>query len=331
MGIEPEDTLARTFRRSAKVYERSFPEKLANLLIATFEAPVYIGSDAVEHLSRNTKALGDWVRNNKEDLISRKWVGGQGTVHIDNRNHDYVMLDTAPGKNYFVSDKWPQKMNVIGVFDHEMGHLLVDEGQKLGHHSSECAADAFAVMRHVQRFGDATDIFDHAPAFTARVAVLTSKIHYTSIAMARVAQLHRSGAVDIARLSLKETARLATEIARGYSLEKRVVDKIHNAFSPARALYNDVVTLPIVKKVVEILAEKKDDIDIWRAGKLFLQASDTRAFLQQLQKDDREVQNSLDLLDRHEKEKGWSLDDLERKPAPPRTVFAEIKSWFLEG
>lgn len=328
-----DQSLAENFSEAAKYYQESFPERLANLFVATMDDPIYSSPDIALHLTRNALQVKAWLKDKAEDLRKNHWMGEAGQTNISNEPLDYIVIDADLEKPIFVSGKYPKKMNIMGLFDHEIAHLIVKEAGRGNSHLSECAADAYAVLRHIQRYGGATDIFECAPAYTARTVILTSPIHYTSGVIQKIANIHKEKTVDISSLSLKQTAELAEKIAIEYSLSKRTLRKIRYAYAPARNEFKEgVLTEVTIKAIAGVMNRHKDDHDIYRAGRLFLNRADAAELMAEMARKDPAFCETLAAMARHENDSGFLLDAskaMDAKPRPDKnSPWIYIKSIF---
>ena len=67
------------------------------------------------------------------------------------------MVYRQPSAKYNPSGIPDLAMSAAQIFDHELGHLLTEDGFKANRLKAETSADAFAAIRHFQRFGDRAD------------------------------------------------------------------------------------------------------------------------------------------------------------------------------
>ena len=112
---------------------------------------------------------------------------------------------------------------------HEIGHNVVKNGFSLDTHSAECAADAYTALRHIQIFGNnRTDFFKYYGNRASTIVLGISPIHYTNNVTQKIKQLSKE--IDISKLSLPKTAKLAEKIALENKLDKKTLQKISKAF-----------------------------------------------------------------------------------------------------
>jgi len=103
------------------------------------------------------------------------------------------------------------------VFDHEIGHAVIADGTGPTV-LSESIADAFAVLRHFQRFGTHSHLLDGLASLRACGMAMGDVLHFTSPVVARIIALKNE--IDIERLTFAETADLARALARTWTADK---------------------------------------------------------------------------------------------------------------
>lgn len=307
------------FNASAENYYRTFPERLKTLLVISTAEPIYVSPHITAHLTRNAAAVRKLIEKNTRYMHENKAMGLAGGEVIDSVTLDYITVDMQQSRRTCVSKKHPQSMNLTYVFDHEMGHLLTDGPgipARGSHHVRECAADAFAALRHLQRFGSTTDIFQNFPYDRAgSIAARTSSIHYTSAAVQKVANLQKGSTINIGSLSLQQTAAIARQIAVEYALDGQTLEKIFEAYAIARAIHNSAPQednskdwARIIRAVVKTMQENKDDHDIYRAGRLYLICPEIKERINAVIEEDPSFSAIFNFMPEHERENGFILN-----------------------
>jgi hypothetical protein len=311
-GLRP---LADIFNAAAKEYHDSFPDQLANLFLTLGDAPIYVSAGAAKLVTGSAAEVKNMIARRRKDMDARGWSGMVGPEDVNGGRLQHMSLNEEA--HTLISDKYPASMVQMALFDHEMGHLLVREGSPLisNSHVAECAADAFAVLRHIQRFGrvaDVAEIFDQGllNRTGAIVAGFAPSFYYTTPVIQKIAGIQRRGEIDIAALTLRETANLAGELAIKYSFGQNTLDKISAAYTPVHKVYDregTMVSAPVVMAIARVMSDNRNDDDIHRAGRLLLSHPRMKPVIRQLQPE-RRLQEMLALLKRHEKETGILLN-----------------------
>ncbi len=132
----------------------------------------------------------------------------------------------------------------FATFDHELGHLLTKGGFAAGKDMPlrEVAADSYAIIRNIQRFGKDKATGDHAGFKRAFNFVMHDNPFYlTTFAIdAIMADRNR---VDFSKLTPQETLDTADEYAKKHCLSEAEHMKLHKYFFPVRgmlAAYGDM-------------------------------------------------------------------------------------------
>ncbi len=128
------------------------------------------------------------------------------------------------------------------VLDHELGHALTmvsidKQSQKetsFGN-KAECEADAYAMIRHFQRYGADSDFPAYVRDLRNMNAVHKGDItHWTSRAIERVIVLNQQGA--LAHLTPEQSRDLAVEIAGQTALSADAAHNMQEAFAATRKI-----------------------------------------------------------------------------------------------
>jgi hypothetical protein len=118
----------------------------------------------------------------------------------------------------------------IGTFDHETGHVLSPETDGT---LSENTADAYAVIRHVQRFdGTETGIGYTSWKRTVQFILAGKTSHLTTFTVDKILMDRESA--DFVSLSPAATAKIAKEYARLHTPDEARLKKLSRAFRGAR-------------------------------------------------------------------------------------------------
>ncbi len=331
------NSLTDAFRSSAQLYHKTFPEKLANLFVTMGGERIYVAPEVADLLTENLAGLKEMVAEKAAFMRARNW-GAMATEFTAEKagaetrvNHLMLPERDVTG---FVSAAYPADMNNIGVFDHEMGHFIVKGGYGADVQRAECAADAYAALRHIQRFGTATDMLEQTPYTRADYVTLYSfATHYTSAVFLEIKNILQDGAPDIQTLSLPQTAQLAADIADACALDGTALARIHDAFAPVRDAAQGEDPAKIVTSLANAMLEHKHDADIYRAGKLFLLNPKIKNFTAAAGlDDDPQFQGVLAAMAQHEKDSGFQLDAVtarRKRAAPARGAAKKVP--VLEG
>ncbi len=295
---------------NAAAYRAAFPEKLANLFVTLGTERIFIAPEIADFIAKNPSLTEkkieerlDWMKARGScAAAARDYIGFVPVNHI-------AMKDLKPGA---------QERDIrrqIQDAEHEAGHFIVENGLGASPHLGECAADAFATLRHIQRFGGMTE---DAAAELAHHAVFETPppIHYTSAVVQKIRNMHDGGKIDIRGLSLEKTAALAAKIAAAYALDDATLGKISDAFAPVnwivatdkRPLSDSGKLRDIFKTIAEVMLDNRHDEDIYRAGRLCFECKKTKDMIAAKLPHDAVLYNLRRKMAQHEEETGFILD-----------------------
>ncbi len=309
----PDGGLKDVFRDATHVYRTAFPEKLAGLLIAVGDEPVYVAPEIAA-------VVASFPRETRE-ILARHHEDNRRAGHAASAGGD--RLCGTPILSMVFSDAedmdepetgFTRRMNDIFTFNHEMGHFIAPGGRgyERGPHYAECVADAFAALRHIQLFGSETGMFAAVTRGVAGKALAAAfPAHYTAATLRKTERLCKDGAVGIASLSLKETAALATKIADATALGDATLEKIAAAYAPVRPVLRGESAgsgADVIRDIAGIMLEHRNDADIYRAGSQFLARDDVRALARKMLERDPAFRAMAARMAQHEKETGFTLD-----------------------
>ncbi len=298
-----QEALSQIFNETASTAHDAFPQKLNNLVVLlcpTQDMPVYVAPEILPHIQKHAADIQKTVQ-----FLSGKLEAG----HADGMasplypfHGEYIKIITLNDSNSSnVSPKETHEMKMIYNLDHEVGHHVVRNGmpfKDITEHKAECAADSFAVLRHIQRFGLDTDLAFHKIGHTASYITLASEMaHYTGNAITQT--ILKASQTDISGLSLQQTAKLAGDIAAATALGHKRLKKIAQAFSQAANTYHtdQAFSEKVLTTWFEAFNANKDDQDIYNAGRQFYSLPSIQQRIQRFAKTNPYWQNALTILE----------------------------------
>jgi hypothetical protein len=143
----------------------------------------------------------------------------------------------AGSDNMFAGFDAPPEINLMAIFDHEMAHLLIPGaigGDTLSQEIfSESAADVYAVIRSIQRFGNDSPGAKILAWARADNFITTGQAgHFTFFALKALERLQED--IDVTKLSPRESLDLARRIAAENTPSEKFVMSLKDAFAPYR-------------------------------------------------------------------------------------------------
>ncbi len=181
--------------------------------------------------------IGDLLSTNGNihGAINQIYKDGLGGSLRDNiENYDCVILKTPRNQyniNQLGSDA-PAAIVDVFAFDHEAGHLICQDGSGSEPNLAECVADAYAVIRHFQRFGTGSSSIGKLADMRALEMVFGGEgSHFTSPVVERV--IADSKTTNFSALTPQETAELARHYAISHKMDSMFIQYIVRDFNAA--------------------------------------------------------------------------------------------------
>jgi hypothetical protein len=283
--------LAQEFNKTAAAAYEAFSDELARLVVLTVPdsgTPVFISPQIANQLTKSTLAIrsaGERILYAMEDLAAMGYA--ERDFNLAGTPVNLIALLDGDSSDDIPADRRKQEMELIYTLDHEIGHHIVTNGFSLDINLAESAADAFAVLRHVQRFGKESGYTkDLCERMATRLILTGDSEHYTGAAIQRAMAVADERGDDFFNLPLRETAKLAAEIAADTQLDHARQKKISDAFQPVKALYERYAKRiikfsskkqrykNIIQEVLSVMEKYRGDADVCGAAKQFLDTAE---------------------------------------------------------
>ncbi len=211
----------------------------------------------VEEMDEDEKLTSESVENKKRGLH---------VIYLNNR---------VPSREFNRVAK-KNEMSLLLTLDHELGHCVLDgahnaTGKLDSGIYAESIADAFALIRHYQRFGVNSGYHDKytSPFIRAHNMIFSSDdYHFTAFVLDEIVK--RRHEIDFDKLTLKQTADLARLFTAEYMPPLKIVQDMYEAFKPVRALAGRADATAAVKKLVDITLDPASDYYTVKLGVLWL-------------------------------------------------------------
>lgn len=302
--------LVKKFSEYAEEAERAFPQKLKNFVLICDKntTPIYASAAIAENLSQSVNEVKQLIQKVKRDLDRSNAIGLAYRFHYT-AGFNIALIGLRDKPRGFFTKKYTQNMLKSYVLEHEIGHRVVPQGFASGH-IGECAADAYACLRHIQIYGSKTDFFKQIKK-ASTIVLGNSPIHYTQSIFDAVSQLAEQ--TDVSKLTLKETAELADTIASQHHIRPTELLQIRKAFSPAHELYRKKIgdKVAITDKLFEedadaytlfctetfkVIQQNPQNAAVVKAGKEFLQSQSVATFILKKAKQDKSWQAMAEFI-----------------------------------
>lgn len=197
------------------------------------------------------------------------------TIYDDKKNINVIFIndDINPKERESVSRE--REEHLLFVLDHELGHCAIKNG--FGRDNSpysallaETVADAYALIRHYQRFG--TDS-GHAnkyvdPGARAENFILGGDAeHFTSFVLAEI--IKHKNEIDFNSLTVDETSDLARRFALEYMPPAPAVDDMFRSFNDVRKAFSQNFNSG-VKALIEKALDPNTDYFTFKLADMWL-------------------------------------------------------------
>jgi hypothetical protein len=238
----------------------AFVNTVDNQVIADVD-PVKSGVQSQQELNQHIDRM---ARESKK--------GGPVTSKTPYRNLSIIAYTPIPITLFSRKTDSPER-EALAIFDHELGHLIV-KGSIYANNPCyrECAADAFAVIRHYQRYGtktDAVSILTWRRAFD--FVISGNDEHFTTLAIEELDRLKDK--VDFQKMSPEQIESLAKRIALTHTPLPQVTKEVSDAFIPVRRVLERTGDIErTLEKLAEVTLQNKDDYYVFKIGSAVLQS-----------------------------------------------------------
>ena len=224
--------LKEIFNREAAQAVKDFPE--LNGRYVFIDAPDNIA--ITKYLDREALGLEDDYELSR--LLSQmkraaEKAGSSMATKLGRNELDLIVFTPLPFRPFTGKDQ-PGEMEIMATFDHELGHLVV-KGAYFSQDSTlrESAADAYAVLRHIQRYGDKSEAIDRGGWRRAFDFIMSGDAgHFTTLVVDEVAALKDK--LDIKAMTPQQTAELAGRIALQFTPHMDVTNEAAYSFQSVR-------------------------------------------------------------------------------------------------
>ena len=297
-----QQALPEIFNETAAAAYAEFPCELRDLvilLVPDTETPVFVSPEIAEHLTKSVAAVKKVLAEVTDILHKKVWSALASTEYFIDRKRINLIAVNHEIRRAFFSERYTPEMRFAYILDHEIGHHILQNGMfSLGvsAQQSESAADAFAILRHIQRYGKDTDnAGGEAGRVAHRLVLCGDSEHYSSDSIERA--IEYANEIDISGLSLRETAALAEKISREcYFRDDTRLNQICDAFLPVqeacKAQIGDVREITekfygedkeayalFCRETLAVMKNRQNDPDIFKARKRFLSYAPVKKFM----------------------------------------------------
>lgn len=177
----------------------------------------------------------------------------------NNLNLNFIFYNEPVNENERDAVSAKTEKDIFFILDHELAHLAIKspalEGENKQYKDSlaEAISDAYAMIRHYQRYGTQGEYRNSIIDPWARAGALTlnrDTIHFSTFMLDEI--IKRKDVIDFASLTPQQTAELAKRFAVEYTPPSSVVNRTLRKLGPVQVAYE---LAPKSDKWLKVLAD----------------------------------------------------------------------------
>ena len=342
-----QQSFAQTFNETAAAAYAAFPRELRGLAVVITDAdtPVFVSPEIAEHLTKNIAGVKE-VLAEVTDILHKKVWSALASPDYPVAGVSVKLIALNPeSRRAFLSERYTQEMRLAYILDHEIGHHILSNGMfSLGVSAQQCesAADAFATLRHIQRYGKDTDnAGGEAGRVAHRLVLCADSDHYTSGSIERAIEV--ADEIDISNLSLRETVALAEKISRecyfrsDFAL-RDIVDAFRPVYDACKTNIGGVGEITekfygedkeayalFCRETLAVMRNHQNEPNVFKAGKRFLSYAPVKKFMMEESATEtgNEWKRALDFINTHKP----AVNSPQPEPSSKDTARRFSKLW----
>jgi len=228
-------SLSGVFNAYVRETVREIPEIAGHFAILNIpEAQIHMDISLEKAGFKNERELSDYIGG----LYTAYEKMGTSVAHFDGSRNLAILVYNGPKHMQMFADPVKEDIkNIVGIMDHELGHMLVQGAYYYSDRFSltqiiyaETGADVFAGLRHISRFaGSFEDIETLSWQRTKDLLERKSVSHFTSFGLDKLAELAEHN--DLSGIKAADAVVLASRIASEASPHEDVVKGIAGSFT----------------------------------------------------------------------------------------------------
>jgi hypothetical protein len=259
---EPKNTksLSDVFNQFAQDSIDRFPALKGKLLIYDKNEKKTYGRESLSQVKGTAAELDAFINKRKDD-------DGSYSEKSPSLNLDFVIytepVKAAERKNVSAATE----KDFYFIMDHELAHLAIKdpalEGENAQYHDNimEALADAYALIRHYQRFGINDTHKNSIIDSWARASALMlndDTIHFSSFMIDEI--IKRKDTIDYAHLTPHQTAELAVRFATEFTPPASSLNRVLKKLRPVRQMFDlNPKSDQWLKTLAEVTLNPKND------------------------------------------------------------------------
>lgn len=207
-----------TYSKEIERAYKTFPDLLSNSFF------VNVSAGRAMHVDPEAARTGNYIISTNRDLSQTifRYNNAKASEHYWSRGYDFILLyQQRDLTSDLLGASAPLAQLQAFIFDHELAHALSRE--KNPGIKAESLADAYAILRHFQRFGIESKAGRELSSYRRRTAdfdYTDGLDHYTSPVVDYIERNKKK--LDIPQLSPRRTFELAAKLAECIPTEKEL-------------------------------------------------------------------------------------------------------------
>jgi DNA-binding transcriptional MerR regulator len=257
-------SLSDIFNQFAKESVEHFPAAKGKLLILDTNEYRSYG-----HESLNLKKA-DVTIDEINEFLDERYRDKSRQTYADWENEVnlyFIMYDEKVKRKERKNVPETTEKDIFFLLDHELAHIVIKDPALDGENTQykdtlkEAIADAYAMIRHYQRFGADSEHKNSIIDPWARAGALTlnkDTIHFSTFMLEEI--IKRKDAIDFKALSPQQTAELARRFAVQYTPPSSAVNRIFKKLKPVQDTFEKSPrTDKWLRKLAEITLDPAND------------------------------------------------------------------------
>jgi hypothetical protein len=276
----PKKSLTEIFNKFAAEAVERFPQLKGQLLVADMNERKSYGHNDIDQKKTGLtpETAREYLRDHPVTADMAKNKGASSCALKDSKQNVSVIFINEPvSGNEAENVSKEAEQHLLFVLDHELAHCGIKDG--FGRASSardykillgESVADAYALIRHYQRYGVDSNSQNRYITPSARAdnfILWGDSTHFTSFVLDAIAK--RKHEVDFDKLDTQQTAELARRFALEFMPPERVVEDLQWTFNALRAEFRKDPNAGI-KALIEKALDPAADYYTFKMANLWL-------------------------------------------------------------
>jgi len=330
----PKKTLTEIFNKFAAEAVQHFPQLQGQLLVEHVDDNKSYGTESIDQKKTglNPETAKKYLRDHEVTKeMSRNANASSCALNDSQKKVNVIFINDSTAKAQANDVSKETEEHLLFVLDHELGHCGIKDGFSRASGGSrdysillgESVADAYALIRHYQRYGADSDSKDRYVSPSARAdnfILWGDTTHFTSFVLDAIAK--RKNDIDFDKLTDEQTAALARRMALEFMPPQRVVEDLYFTFGPLRNEFRKDQNAGL-KSLIEKALDPANDYYTFKMASMWLKPFlDERTFM-----DGKAIQLPKEYLDNAQAklkelsaklEKADVLFDMPTKNTPPK-------------